>query len=348
MQSIQIQELNDRSREIFREIVESYLESGAPVGSRFVAKRLEVQLSPASVRNVMADLEEAGLLSSPHTSAGRVPTEAGLRLFVDGLMEIGDLTEEERQSIEGRCKSHGHNLEEMLSTATTMLSGLSKCAGLVVAPKLEAPIKHIEFIALAPERALVVIVTEDGLVENRVVNLPPGIRESALIEASNYLNARLRGRSISNALANIEAELKAQESKLDDLTARLIGDGLAEWAGGETQRKLIVRGRANLLDDVNALEDLERVRLLLDELEVKRDIVRLFDLTAGAEGVRIFIGAENALFGLSGTSMIISPFSNARQQVVGAIGVIGPTRLNYARIIPMVDYTAQMIGRLIG
>ncbi len=344
----QIQELNERSREIFREIVESYLESGAPVGSRLVARRLETRLSPASVRNVMADLEDAGLLVSPHTSAGRVPTEVGMRLFVDGLMELGDLTEDERASIEGRCQAQGRSVEEMLGEATTMLSGLSRCAGLVVAPKLDSALKHVEFVALGPDRALVVIVTEDGVVENRLVELEAGISPSALVEASNYLNDRLRGRTMLEARSEILRELDQQNAQLDELTTRVVEAGMAEWGGGGKHNTLIVRGRGNLLEDVGAVEDLERIRQLFDQLEAKRDIVRLIDLTEGGEGVRIFIGSENKLFNLSGSSLIVAPFSNSRQAIVGAIGVIGPTRLNYARIVPMVDYTAQVIGRLIG
>ncbi|MCG8694109.1 MAG: heat-inducible transcriptional repressor HrcA [Minwuiales bacterium] len=344
----QIQELNERSREIFREIVESYLESGAPVGSRLVARRLETRLSPASVRNVMADLEEAGLLVSPHTSAGRVPTELGMRLFVDGLMELGDLTEDERASIEGRCQAQGRSVEEMLAEATTMLSGLSRCAGLVVAPKLDSALKHVEFVALGPDRALVVIVTEHGVVENRLVELEAGISSSALVEATNYLNDRLRGRTMTEARAEILRELEQQNAQLDELTTRVVEAGMAEWGGGEKHNTLIVRGRGNLLEDIGAVEDLERIRLLFDQLEAKRDMVRLIDLTEGGEGVRIFIGSENKLFNLSGSSLIVAPFSNSRQAIVGAIGVIGPTRLNYARIVPMVDYTAQVIGRLIG
>ncbi len=348
MSGIQIQELNERSREIFREIVEAYLSSGAPVGSRSIARRLDLNLSPASVRNVMADLEEAGLLASPHTSAGRVPTELGMRLFVDGLLELGDLTESDRAAIEGKCKAHGRSVSDMLAEATTMLSGLSNCAGLVVAPKFDSPLKQIEFVALRPGRALVVLVTEDGIVENRLVELPAGLPPSTLTEAANYINDRLRGRTMREARDQIFAELEEKRVQLDALTTRVVEAGLAEWAGGEPANTLIVRGRANLLEDVNAVADLDRIRLLFDELEAKRDLVRVIDLTEGAEGVRIFIGSENTLFSLSGSALIVAPFSNSRQQIIGAIGVIGPTRLNYARIIPMVDYTAQVIGRLIG
>jgi heat-inducible transcriptional repressor len=345
---MQIQELNLRSREIFREVVESYLETGVPVGSRFVARQLELKLSPASVRNVMADLEEAGLLAAPHTSAGRVPTEAGMRLFVDGLLEIGDLTEDERASIESRCSAHGRGLEELLAEAGSMLSGLSRCAGMVVAPKLDSPLRHVEFVALAADRALVVLVTEDGMVENRLVDLPPNLPPSVLVEAGNFLNQRLAGRTMAEARLEILTELDQYRAELDQLTARVVEAGVAEWAGGDKHNTLIVRGRSNLLEDVNAVEDLEQIRQLFDELEAKRDLIKLIDVTEGSAGVQIFIGSENKLFTHSGSALIVAPFSNSRQQIVGAIGVIGPTRLNYARIIPMVDYTAQVVGRLLG
>ena len=343
-----IQELNERSREIFRRLVETYMETGEPVGSRTISRRLHGRLSPASVRNVMADLEELGLLHSPHTSAGRLPTEAGMRMFVDGLLELGNLTADERASIEGRCTSSGRSLQDVLTEASSMLSGLSRCAGLVLAPKGDNRLKHVEFVSLGPDRALVVMVNEAGLVENRVIDLPPGMTAEMMVEASNYLNARLRGRSIDAARHDVLSEIQQRRAELDSVTSRLIETGLATWGGGEGPPTLIVSGRSNLLDDVHALADLERVRKLLDELENKESLLKLMEETQQAEGVRIFIGAENQLFTLSGCSMIVAPYRNSRRQIVGAIGVIGPTRLNYARIIPMVDYTAQVVSRLIG
>ncbi len=346
-----IQELNDRSREIFRRLVEAYLETGAPVGSRTLSKRLTFDLSPASIRNVMADLESAGLLYSPHTSAGRLPTDAGLRLFVDGLLELGNLSEEERESIKGRCAASGRSIEDLLTEATDALSGLSSCAGLVLAPKLDATLKHIEFVSLGPGRALVVLVSDNGMVENRVIEVPLGLPPSTLIEASNYLNARLKGRTIQQARNEVMREIEERRAQLDELTSRVVEAGLATWAGdgGEELRStLIVRGQAKLLDDVRVVEDLERIRALFSELEAKRELVRLLDLTHDADGVQIFIGLENELFGVTGCSVIVAPYNDSRQNILGVIGVIGPTRLNYARIIPMVDYTAQVIGRLIG
>ena len=343
-----INELNERSREIFRLIVDGYVATGEPVGSRTLSRMLGQNLSPATIRNVMADLEEAGLLYAPHTSAGRLPTEAGLRLFVHGLLEIGGLAEDERRNIESLCVARGKSLAQALEEATTALSGLSHCAGLVVVPKQDRPLKHLEFVNLGSGRALVVLVTEDGMVENRVVEVPVGLPPSALTSASNYLNARLVGRTIEEARAEINREIQSSKAQLDQLTSRLVATGLASWAGGGDGNALIVRGQAKLLGDVTALADLERLRALFEMLETKETMLRLLDASKQGEGVQIFIGAESHLFGVAGCSMIIAPYQNSREQVVGAIGVIGPTRINYARIIPMVDYTAKVIGRLIG
>ena len=341
-----IASLNERSREIFRHIVEAYTETGEAIGSRTLARRLGSGLSPATIRNVMADLEEAGLLYAPHTSAGRVTTEAGLRLFVDGLLEIGSLSKEERENIDGRCAATGRSLASVLEEATTMLSGLSHCAGLVVAPKQEAALKHIEFVQLGPGRALVVLVSESGLVENRVIDLPLGMPASSLIEAANYLSQRLVGRTIDEGRKTVMAELDAHRAQLDMLTRKVVEAGLATWSGAGGY--LLVRGQGQLLADVQQMADLERIRALFAMLETKEATVRLLDASEKAEGVQIFIGAQNELFSMAGCSAIIAPYANREEKIVGAIGVIGPTRMNYARIIPMVDYTAKVIGRLLG
>jgi heat-inducible transcriptional repressor len=343
-----ITELNDRSREIFRMIVEAYVETGEPVGSRTLARRGNLDLSPATIRNVMADLEDAGLLFAPHTSAGRLPTDAGLKLFVTGLLGMGSLSEEERRNIDSRCVAAGRSLPEALEQATQTLSGLSHCAGLVVAPKTERPLKHIEFVPLSPGRALVVTVTEDGLVENRLIETPLGTPPSVLIQAGNYLSSRLVGRTADEARALIAAEIESKRAELDELTQKLVETGLATWGGGGAGASLIVRGQAMLLNDVTALGDLERLRALFDALETKEAMVKLLEAARDGEGMQIFIGADNPLFGVAGCSMIVAPYANSREQVVGAIGVIGPTRINYARIIPLVDYTAKVIGRLLG
>jgi heat-inducible transcriptional repressor len=342
-----LSELDERARDIFRRVVETYLETGEPVGSRTVS-RGGLSLSPASIRNTMQDLTELGLLASPHTSAGRLPTHAGLRLFVDGLMEIGDISDEDRDSIESRLAGRGGNFDDALNAASQLLSGLAGGAGVVVAPVREGGVKHVEFVALNSEQALAIMVFEDGTVENRLMRTPPGLTPSAVQEASNFLNTRLRGHTLSEAMAEMGAELEAARHALDAAAARLVEDGLAAWGGGEQQtRALIVRGRANLLADAAAQEDLERVRQLFDDLEQKEQLIGLLDNVRDAEGVRIFIGAETRLFSLSGSALIAAPYMSGRQRVLGAIGVIGPARLNYARVIPLVDYTARALGRLL-
>lgn len=339
--------LDDRAREIFRHIVETYIQTGEPVGSRTVS-RGGVSLSPASIRNTMQDLTELGLLAAPHTSAGRLPTHAGLRLFVDGLLEVGDLGEEERREIEHRLTGRGRSFEEALEEASSILSGLAGGAGLVTAPAREYGVKHVEFVALGPDQALVVIVFEDGAVENRLMQTPPGLTPSALQEASNFLNARLRGKTLVEAKVEIGRELMQARAALNETAARLVEDGMAAWTGdGAIDRALIVRGRANLLRDASALDDLARVTMLFDDLEQKERLIGLLDDVRAAEGVRIYIGAETRLFSLSGSAVIAAPYMSGRQRVVGALGVIGPARLNYARIIPLVDYTARVLGRML-
>lgn len=346
-----INEFNARSREIFKSLVETYFETGEPVGSRTLSRRIELSLSPATIRNVMADLEEMGLLYAPHTSAGRLPTDRGLKLFVDGLLEVGDLTEQEQRTIEAQLAGNGRSFNEVLSQATEMLSGLTHTAGLVFAPKVEAPLKHMEFIYLGPRQALVVLVSEGGLVENRLIDLPVGMTPSALTEASNYLNARLSGRMLDEVCRVVRADLEAHTAELDSLASQVVEAGVATWSGENGEGRLIIRGRANLLDDVEAVADLERLRGLFDSLETGQNLLRLLESTEGGQGVHVYIGAESTLFDLTGCSMIVSPLNSAdspSRRCVGAIGVIGPTRLNYARIIPMVDFTAKTIARLIG
>ncbi len=343
-------ELNDRSRGILRHVVETYVESGEPVGSRTISRQAGIGLSPATIRNVMADLEDAGLLSAPHTSAGRLPTEAGLRLFVHGLLEVGRLNEEERAGIETECAAAGKSPDLVLDQAIQSLSGLAHQAGMVSVPTSEGRLKHIEFVSLAPGRALVVMVMENGLVENRVLDLPIDVPVSSLTEASNYLTARMVGRTMLEARAEILAELDAHEAQIGALTKGLVETGLADWGGDAegSSGTLIVRGQSRLLEDVKAVDDLERVRKLFETLETKATLLKLLDIAHEAEGVQIYIGAENTLFGNTGCSMIIAPYKDTEEKIIGMIGVIGPTRMNYARIIPMVDYTAEVVGRMIG
>jgi heat-inducible transcriptional repressor len=341
--------MDRRSREVFREIVQSYLDTGEPVGSRTISRR-GVALSPASIRNIMSDLAEMGLIDSPHTSAGRLPTHAGLRMFVDSLLQVGEPGEDDKRAIESRLAGSGRRMENVLAEASELLSGVVGGAGLVTTPAQDSPIRHIEFVRISAEQALAVIVNEAGEIENRLLALPAGLPASALTEAGNYLSARMKGQTLAQARETVLAELRTRRAALDETASRLIEDGLAQWSGEDPGRgrSLIVRGRANLLDDARAAEDLERVRQLFAELERSENLLNVLDTARDADGVRLFIGSENPLFSLSGSAMIVAPYMNAERKIVGALGVIGPTRLNYARVIPMVDYTAQVVGRLLG
>ncbi|SNB70195.1 heat-inducible transcription repressor HrcA [Arboricoccus pini] len=350
-----IVELNARSRDVFRSIVDSYVATGEPVGSRTLSRRLTEQLSPATIRNIMADLEEQGLLFSPHTSAGRLPTDAGLRLYVDGLLEVGSVTADERRSIESRVAGTGRSVETTLTDATNALSGLSRYAGLVMAPVSERPFRHVEFVPLSPGRALVVLVMDNGMVENRVVDVPLGMSPSVLAEAGNYLTRRLANRNFEEAYQAILREIAENTSQLDEIAKALVETGLATWAGDRERDGgfLLVKGQAHLLEDVTNIVQLERVRALFETIESKKSLLKLLELAQDAKGVQIFIGSENELFGMSGCSMIVAPYRSGAAgadgpDVVGAIGVIGPTRMNYARIIPIVDYTARVVSRLLG
>jgi heat-inducible transcriptional repressor len=340
-------EMDMRSREVFQRIVESYLSSGEPMGSNTLTQQMSQQVSAATIRNVMKDLEVLGLLDSPHTSAGRQPTELGLRMFVDGIMEVGDPDEADQRKI-AATMDESDSVTSMLDRMSSALSGLTHGASLVLAPKKSSPIKHIEFVSLATDRALVVLVFANGEVENRVFRPPLGQTLSQMREAANFLNAIGQGKTLQELQSTISLEIKKHRSELDVLTTSLVEAGIAvmQDAGGDNER-LIVRGRSNLLEKAGTAEDLERVRVLFDDLERKRDIAEFLQLTDEGDGVRIFIGSENKLFSLSGSSLVVSPYMNADRMVIGAIGVIGPTRLNYGRIVPIVNYTAQMIGRVL-
>src|SRR6056297_4157848 len=345
-----LDQLNDRSREVFRRVVEGYLANGDPVGSRTLTRDFSEKVSAATIRNVMQDLEYMGLLGSPHISAGRVPTQEGLRMFVDGLLEVSDLELTDRRMIDATIASNSQDVGGILDRIAAALSGVTRGASLVLAPKHEAPIKHIGFVSLAHDRALVVLVFSDGHVENRIFTPPPGQTPSSMREAANFLNALIEGRTMSDVQHLIATEISARRQEIDALSQAMVESGLAGWEGeseGGSYERLIVRGRANLLDADAAEDDLERIRVLFDDLERKRDIAEFLELTDAGEGVRIFIGSENKLFSLSGSSLVVSPYMNADRKIIGAVGVIGPTRLNYGRIVPIVDYTAQLVGRLI-
>ncbi|MCR9113778.1 MAG: heat-inducible transcriptional repressor HrcA [Rhodobacteraceae bacterium] len=344
-----LSEMNDRSREVFRRVVETYLATGDPVGSRTLTRDMTEKVSAATIRNVMQDLEYLGLLGSPHISAGRVPTQHGLRMFVDGLLEIGDLESTDRQMIDATLGSNSDDVSGALDRIGSALSGVTQGASLVLAPKHEAPIKHIEFVGLGHDRALVVLVFADGHVENRIFHPPPGQTPSSMREAANFLNALIEGKTLSDVRSVISREIESRRREIDQLAHQLVESGLALWDDGdnESYERLIVRGRSNLLNSDTEEEDLDRIRTLFDDLERKRDIAEFLDLADEGEGVRIFIGSENKLFSLSGSSLVVSPYMNSDRKIIGAVGVIGPTRLNYGRIVPIVDYTAQLVGKLI-
>lgn len=341
-------QLDQRAREIFREIVESYLENGEPVGSRTLSRRGAAGFSAASVRNTMADLSALGLLDAPHAMAGRLPTDVGLRFFVDSFLEVGDLRDEERREIEQRFPAQA-SVESMLEEASAYLSGISGAASIVITATHEAPIKHIEMLAVGPGQALAVLVFADNQVENRLIETPLGLPPGAVQEATNFLNAHFRGRTLSEARSEMREALARDRAALDIAATALIEQGLAEWSGEDAQRRrsLIIRGRANLLQDAKAAENLERVRQLFQDLEKSENLLQLIDVAGQAQAVRIFIGSENPLFAISGSSLMVAPYMGRNRTVLGALGVIGPTRLNYARVIPVIDYTARVLGRML-
>ncbi|MCB1387071.1 MAG: heat-inducible transcriptional repressor HrcA [Nitratireductor sp.] len=346
-----LSDLDMRSRAVFRLIVENFLATGEPLGSRSLSRVFSENLSAATIRNVMSDLEHLGLVFAPHTSAGRLPTEAGMRFFVDSFLEIGDLSEDDRRSIDAqvRASGDGRTVETILTEASHLLSGLTRTAGLVASSKRDIRLRQIEFVRLEPAKALVVIVGDNGGVENRVIDLPPGTTPSSLTEAANYLNSRIAGLTLGEARSRMERLHNEARAELDALVQRMVDAGLAVWAGAQDRDpgRIIVSGHANLLADLKAQEDLARVQQLFGELEERESLIRLLDLAEEGEGVRIFIGADNRLFSQSGSSLIVAPYRDENQRVIGALGIIGPTRLNYARIVPMIDYTAEVVGRML-
>ena len=343
-----LEEMNNRSREVFRRVVEGYLTDGEPVGSRTLSREFSEDISAATIRNVMQDLELLGLLGSPHTSAGRIPTQLGLRMFVDGILEVSEVNNSDRKKIDKIISDETNQVEDILDDISTTLSGVTQGASLVLTPKHEAPIKHVEFLPLSASQALVVLVFADGHVENRLFKPPLGQTPSSMKEAANFLNAIMGGNTLSEAKKLIKNEIDYRRQELDSLAHDLVRSGLALWEDSEERNeRLIVKGRANLLNESSQQEDLDRIKNLFDDLERKRDIADFLELTVKGEGVRIFIGSENKLFSLTGSSLVVSPYMNSDRKVIGAVGVIGPTRLNYGRIVPVVDYTAQLVGKMI-
>ncbi len=344
-----LSEMSNRSREVFRRVVEGYLSTGEPVGSRTLSRAMSEQVSAATIRNVMQDLEQLGLFDSPHASAGRIPTQRGLRLFVDGFLEMGSVDHEDRQRLDATLAGEDQDVAALLEHVSAALSVLTRGASIVLAPRHEsAPIRHVEFVSLSADRALVVLVFADGQVENRLFRPPPGQTPGAMREAANFLNAMAGGRSLEELRRVIGQEIENRRQEIDSLARALVESGMAVWENaGLPSERLIVHGRANLLDGAGGEADVERIRRLFDDLERKRDIAEFIALAEEGEGVRIFIGSENRLFSLSGSSLVVSPYMNAERKIIGAVGVIGPTRINYGRVVPIVDYTAQLVGRMV-
>jgi heat-inducible transcriptional repressor len=339
--------LDKRTLDIFKHIVDAFFETGEPVGSKTLALKLDHQLSSATIRNIMAQLETLGYLYSPHTSAGRLPTDQGLRFFVNGILEQGNITLEDQHRIEIACTERGIDTANVLKEASSILSGLSECASIVIAPKSDQRIKHIEFIQITPTQALAILVTTDGQVENRIIKTPAGMPPSVLVEAGNYLNHKLNNLTLNDAIGHIRKELASHKAALDALAYDIIDKGLAGWSKMGDSESLIVHGQSHLLNDVDSVEDLERIRHIFSVLETKENLMSLLEASLDGAGVQIFIGSENKLFEMTGCSLVLSPFENTQGNVIGALGVIGPTRINYGRIIPMVDYTAKVISRLL-
>jgi heat-inducible transcriptional repressor len=339
--------LDRRSQRIFQLIVDSYIESGEPIGSSTLSRRLSESLSPATIRNIMAHLEKVGLLYSPHTSAGRLPTEQGLKLYVQGLLDIGPISDIDKQILESKLEFQNRSFDEVLNEAITTLTGLSQCTGIVMAPTYNSPLKHVEFIYLSKGQALIVMVSKEGMIENRIISIPEDMTPSHLVEAGNYLSSRLIGRTLDEAKTLIADELEFEKNQLHTLAKQIVSEGLALWGTTENLPTLIVKGQSNLLNVARTADDVSHIQRLFESLETKEGILELLDSAKQGEGVQVFMGANSPLFHLSGCSMIVAPYKNSQHDVIGAIGVLGPARQNYGRIIPMVNYAVQLIEKFL-
>lgn len=349
---VRFSQLSSRSKEIFSALVDAYIETGEAVGSRLLAKRAPCALSSATIRNIMADLEEAGLLYAPHTSAGRIPTEAGLSFFVDSLLECSDFeddtaiehTLEERLSEEA---ASGGEVDEVLEQATALLSGLSQYAGIVLSPKTDSILKRIEFVTLSPTQLLVVILSNTGHVENRLIPYDRNLTPEQLKQLSNYLSTYLEGKTLVEGLAWVQAELKKQQHRFTKEATRLVQQGLETWSRAHKPSSLILKGQANLLDAVEERNELDPIRNLFEAIETKQTMVHLLEATSNAEGIQVFIGSENPNFNVAGCSLVAASYRSADNRIVGALGVIGPSNMHYRQVIPLVSCTAKVINRLL-
>tara|TARA_Y100000590_G_scaffold83785_1_gene93433 strand:+ start:15648 stop:16694 length:1047 start_codon:yes stop_codon:yes gene_type:complete len=340
--------LNEISRAILRQLVDFYVETGEPIGSETLSKKMRLKISSSSIRSIMAELQKEGLVYAVHKSSGRLPTDKGMRLFVEGLLEFGRLNENEKNSIESQCKSHGESYKEVLDKASETLSGLSNCAGLVVAPKYQNKIKQIDFLDLNNGQIMAVLVNENGLVENRIFLSYSKFNDSNLREASNYLNDKLKGKTIEFVKKEILNEIKNHKIELDKVSENLVKTGIAEISSTKENPYIFLHGQSTLLNDEIIKGDLDKLKDLFDQIANKKSFLELMDSTSKADGVKIFIGYKNILFNHSGLSAVMAPYKNDQQEVVGAIGVIGPMRINYSRIVPIVDFTSKLVGRILG
>jgi len=340
-------ELSDRSKQIFKGVIESYLDSGEPVGSEALSKKLGINISTSTIRSIMANLQKEGLLFAPHISAGRLPTDKGMRYFVDGVLEFGRLSKSERETIKNQCRSKGISFEDVLDEASKILSSLSNCAGFVVAPKYQNKIKHIEFIRLSSNQIMSIVANENGLVENRILDSNNSYSENTLKQVSNYLNSKFSGKTIDEIKKIISNEIENSQLELNTLSKKLVKEGIIELVPNSEAPYIFLHGQSSLLEDNIVTKDLDQMRNIFDDIENKSNFLSVLESTNKGKGVQIYIGAQNFLFNHSGLSMIMAPYINNEQKIIGAIGVLGPMRINYARIVPLVDYTSKVIGRIL-
>ena len=342
------EDLDDKKKIVLNQIIDSYLIDGAPVGSKTLSNKSEEMASSSSLRNIMSQLEVMGLIYSPHVSSGRLPTEKGLRLYVDNLLAFQTIyNENDNLFLKDLNNAGQRGPKELLSEASASLSGMSSHAGIVVVPKTEKDLKHIEFVRLSKEKALVVLIDSIGSVENRIITIDEGTPDMTFEMAGNYLNSKINGQNIDELRTKINLDIKKRKNEIDSLAAGLISKGLAIWANDHSDSSLIIHGHDKLLDDVQAIEDLEKIKSLFSTLGNQELSIQLLEDIASASGVKIFIGSENRLFEGTGCSLIIAPIQTYEQKVFGALGVIGPKRMNYSKIISMVDYTSQIVSKLL-
>jgi heat-inducible transcriptional repressor len=331
--------LSERAQLLLKTLVERYITEGQPVGSRALSKYSGLDLSPASIRNVMADLEEMGFIASPHTSAGRVPTARGYRFFVDTLLTIKPLDMIQINQLEGQL--HSENTQKLVTSASHILSDLTRFAGVVMTPRRSSGFRHIEFIRLSEKRVLLILVTPEGDVQNRVIVTERSYSPSELIEAGNLLNQNYAGLTFEEVKKRIHEELKKLREDMTELMAAALEAG--SQAVTESAEEVVISGESNLLGVHDLSSNMASLRRLFDLFERKTGLLQLLDISSRAQGVQIFIGGESGLVPLDECSVVTAPYE-VDGQVVGTVGVIGPTRMAYERVIPIVDITAKLLS----